>query len=152
MNVQEKIKSQIQKLLDLMGVTAVISTEDREGRLFFNIKTEESRILIGQHGANLAALQHLARVLARKELAEENEATEFFVDVEDYRKERDSFLEELARQASLRVRETKQKLTLKPMGSHDRFVIHTYIAKTDDLATESVGEDPERRIVIKSKE
>ncbi|MEK9181143.1 MAG: R3H domain-containing nucleic acid-binding protein [Patescibacteria group bacterium] len=148
---QEKIKEQIQKLLGLLGVAGSIIIEDRAGSLVFNIKTEDSRLLIGQHGANLNALQHLARLLARKELGAEEQMVEFFLDVEDYRKNREEFLNELARQAASRVRDTKQTLILKPMSGYDRYVIHSFLAKTDDLATESIGEEPERRIVIKLK-
>jgi spoIIIJ-associated protein len=57
----------------------------------------------------------------------------------------------LARQVAERVRETHQTLVLKPMSSSDRRIIHSALAQTPDLATESIGEDPERRIVIKLK-
>ncbi len=154
MSNQEKIKEQIQKILQLLGVEGSIVIEDRGGNLVFNIKTEDSRLLIGLHGASLNALQHLARLLVRKELSVESgqgEPVEFFLDVEDYRKNREEFLNELARQAAGRVRETRQTLILKPMSSYDRFVIHSFLSKTDDLITESVGEEPERRVVIKLK-
>ena len=149
---QELIKQQIERFLSLMGITAQVAIEDRAGRLVFNIHTEDSSMLIGQYGGNLIALQHLVRLVARKLLPPEEQSTlNFIVDVEDYRKSRDEFLVELARQAAERARETRQTLVLKPMSSYDRFVIHTQLAEFSDLTTESIGEEPERRVVIKPK-
>ncbi|MCL5435679.1 MAG: KH domain-containing protein [Patescibacteria group bacterium] len=152
MSSQELIRQQIEKFLSLMGISAQVAVEDRSGRLVFNIHTEDSSVLIGQYGANLIALQHLIRLVARRQLSpEEQTGLNFIVDVEDYRKSRDEFLIELARQAGERARETKTALVLKPMSGYDRFVIHTKLAEFHDLTTESVGEEPERRVVIKPK-
>jgi len=152
-NKQEKIKQVIQKLLDLMMVQSTISTEDREGHLYFNIKTDDSNLIIGQYGQTLKSLQHMARLLARRE--EEKEGGEgptlFSIDVGDYRRERGEFLEALARKAASRVRETQQDLILKPMNSSDRKMIHLSLASSEDLVTESIGDEPERRIKIKLK-
>lgn len=150
---QEIVKQQIEKFLGLMGITADVAIEDRGGRHVFNIHTEDSSMLIGQHGANLVALQHLVRLVVRRFLPlKEQEGLNFIIDVEDYRKTRDEFLVELARAAAARVKETRQTLVLKPMSSYDRFVIHTQLAENPDLTSESVGEEPERRVVIKLKE
>jgi spoIIIJ-associated protein len=151
MTEQEQIKQQIQKLLELMGIPGFIVIEDRKGQLVFNIKSEDSKMLIGQYGQNLNALQHLVRVLVRTKGEEGGKAPSFVVDVEDYRKSRGEFLEALASKVATRVRETRQALVLKPMSRQDRWVIHNQLAKNEDLITESVGEEPERRIVIKLK-
>ena len=152
-NKQEKIKQVVQKLLDLMMVQATISTEDREGHLYFNIKSDDSNLLIGQYGQALKSFQHIVRLLVRKE--EEKEGLEnptlFSIDVGDYRRERGEFLEALARKAASRVRETQQDLILKPMNSSDRKMIHMSLSASDDLITESIGDEPERRIKIKLK-
>lgn len=149
---QERIKVQIEKLLDLLGVQGTVAIEDRTGQLVFNIRTPESRMLIGQHGAHLKALQHLSRLLVRRgEGVTEEGAADFYVDVEDYRKNRDEFLVALAHQAAERVRQTGQTLVLKPMASSDRRVIHATLSDLSDLTTESTGEEPERRITIKPR-
>jgi len=148
---QEEIKNYIEKLLSLLGINGTVAIEDREGRLVFNIHTEDSAMLIGQYGANLAALQYLVRVLIKRRTPLDQEVPAFILDVENYRKDREEFLLELAKQAALRVRQTRETLVLKPMSSYDRFVIHTYFSKEDDLITESAGEEPERKVVIKLK-
>lgn len=148
---QEQIKQQIEKLLELLGVEGSIAIEDRSGRLAFNIHSADSRLLIGQYGNNLMALQHVARLLVRKLDESQESVPNFVLDVEDYRKEREVFLEELAQAAAKRVEETKEALTLKPMNSYDRYVIHAFLATNEKLVTESTGEGEERRVIIKPK-
>lgn len=145
---QNIIKDILHSLLDHMGISAEIQTEVSEETVIFNLQTPDSGILIGQYGANLGALQYLTRVLVHKKLPE---ALHFIVDVEGYKKSREEFLRELARQAAARVRETKENLLLKPMASYERRVVHAEISKLPDIETESVGEEPERRILIKPK-
>lgn len=145
---QEIIKNVLLDLLRHMDIQAELEIAVSEETLVFNLKTEDSAILIGQHGVNLGALQYLARVLVHKQLPE---SVHFIVDVEGYKKGREEFLRELARQAAARVRDTKESLLLKPMAAYERRVVHAEISKFSDVMTESVGEEPERRILIKPR-
>ncbi|MDP3993701.1 MAG: R3H domain-containing nucleic acid-binding protein [bacterium] len=145
---QQNIKDALRSILDFMEIQAEIETRVSDETLVFNLKTEDSSLLIGQHGGNLAALQYLTRILSYKKLSE---PAYFIVDVEGYKQEREEFLRELAQAAAERVRDTKESLLLKPMSSYERRVVHAEISKLPDIMTESVGEEPERRIRIKLK-
>lgn len=146
---QQIIEEVIRDLLKHMDIDlGEIQTQVSEETLVFNLKTADSGILIGGRGANLAALQYLVRLLVHKKLTM---PVNFVVDVEGYKKTREEFLRELARQAAARVRETKQTLLLKPMLAYERRVVHAELSKLPDIATESTGEEPERRILIKPK-
>lgn len=143
----ELVKTTLRELLLHMGFTADIETEvAAEATTIFNLRTPDSGILIGAHGANLGALQYLTRILTQRKLTA---PSRFIVDVEGYKKTREEFLRELARQAADRVRETKEILLLKPMLAFERRVVHDELAKFPDIATESRGEEPERRVLIK---
>jgi len=143
------IEQVLRDLLQQMEVNLTeIQTQVSEETLVFNLKSFDSGILIGGRGVNLAALQYMARLLVHKRLAE---PVNFVVDVEGYKKNREEFLRELARQAAARVRETKEGLLLKPMLSYERRVVHSELSNLPDIATESTGEEPERRILIKPK-
>lgn len=144
----EAIKQVLLDILAKMNITAEVEQRFLEETVIFNLRTEDSAMLIGQYGAHLAALQYLARLLAFKRLGQ---SVQFVVDVENYKKSREDFLRELARQAADRVRETKESLLLKPMSSYERRVIHAEIGLLPDITSESVGIDPERRVVIKLK-
>ena len=91
---QETIKQVLQEILRAMGIEAEIETRFLEETVIFNLKTADSAMLIGQHGANLAALQYLARLQAFKKL---KEPMQFVVDVEDYKKGREDYLRQPAR-------------------------------------------------------
>jgi len=145
---QQTIKDVLRSILDFMEIQAEIETRVSDETLVFNLKTEDSSLLIGQHGANLNALQYMTRILSYKKLSE---PAYFVVDVEGYKQEREEFLRELAQAAAERVRDTKESLLLKPMSSYERRVVHAEISKTTDIMTESVGDEPERRILIKPK-
>ena len=75
---QETIKQILQDILSHMGITAEITTETGEP-VVFNLKTEDSGMLIGSHGQSLSALQYIAKLLAYKKL---NESSWVSVDVE----------------------------------------------------------------------
>ena len=145
----DKIKEVIHEILRYMDIQAEIEQRFLEETVIFNLRTPDSAMLIGQYGANLNSLQYLARLLAFKRLGE---SVQFVVDVENYKKSREEFLRELARQAGARVRETKESLLLKPMSSYERRVIHAEIGLLADVTSESVGEEPERRVQIKPKQ
>lgn len=143
------VKGVLLELLNKMGIEAEIEVQESEGLTLFNLKTEDSGILIGQHGGHLGALQYMTRVLAHKKLSG---LVPFVVDVEGYKRHREEYLRELARQAAARVRETKETLVLKPMMAYERRVIHAELSQFSDIASESEGEEPERRILIKPKQ
>jgi spoIIIJ-associated protein len=143
---QEKIKELLLEVLQKMGFSAEVETKEIDDGTLFNLKTPDSAMLIGQHGANLGGLQYLVRLLSFRRLGE---ALHFVIDVEGYKESREEFLRELARQAASRVRDTKETLLLKPMAAYERRVVHSEISKLTDIETESVGDEPERRILIK---
>ncbi len=108
---------------------------------------ENAKFLIGKNGQNLTALEHVLRTMVTKEYGTAIQALS--VDVNDYRKLRASHIRDVARQAVMRVRSTQKAEALMPMTSYERRVVHMELASMSDVATESVGQDPQRRIVIK---
>src|SRR3989338_6967453 len=147
---KEVIIQTLRDLLSQMEVAAEIKTEvaPDEATMIFNVATADSAMLIGAHGANLEALQYLARVLSFRKLSE---PARFVVDVEGYKKHREEFLRELARAAANRVRQTKETLLLKPMPAYERRIVHDELNSSVDVATESRGEEPDRQALIKTK-
>lgn len=145
---QATVKEILTELLAGIGIESQIETRLQDSVVIFNVRTNDSGILIGQHGVSLSALQYLVRVLAAKKLGR---PVHFVVDVEDYKKSREEFLKELARQAADRVRQTREALLLKPMMAYERRIVHETISAYSDIMTESQGEDPERRVLIKPR-
>jgi len=105
--------------------------------------------LIGRKGERLSALQHLVNLLLSKRVGE---WTRILVDVEDYRGRRESQLRDLANRAAERVVETGKMLQLEPMPALERRWIHLALREHERVATQSIGEEPNRRVVVLPRE
>jgi spoIIIJ-associated protein len=101
--------------------------------------------LIGRKGERLSALQHLVNLMLSKEMGS---WTRVLVDVEDYRGRRERQLRELADRAAARVMETGKMLQLEPMPALERRWIHLSLRDHEGVATQSIGEEPNRRVVL----
>ena len=101
--------------------------------------------LIGRKGERLSALQHLVNLMLSKQMGG---WTRVLVDVEDYRGRRERQLREIANRAAQRVVETGRMLQLEPMPALERRWIHLALRDHPDVATQSIGEEPNRRIVL----
>jgi spoIIIJ-associated protein len=101
--------------------------------------------LIGRKGERLSALQHLVNLMLSKRMGE---WTRVLVDVEDYRGRRERQLVDLARRAADRVVDTDRMLQLDPMSALERRWVHLALRDHPGVATQSIGEEPERRVVI----
>ena len=101
--------------------------------------------LIGRKGERRSALQHLVNLLLSKR---GGEWTRILVDVEDYRGRRERQLRDLANRAAERVLETGKMLQLEPMPALERRWIHLALRDHERVATQSIGEEPNRRVVV----
>ena len=101
--------------------------------------------LIGRKGERLSALQHLVNLMLSRKMGE---WTRVLVDVEDYRGRRERQLRDIALRAAARVQETGKMLQLEPMPALERRWIHLALRDHPEVATQSIGEEPNRRIVV----
>jgi spoIIIJ-associated protein len=101
--------------------------------------------LIGRKGERLSALQHLVNLMLSRRTGQ---WTRVLVDVEDYRGRRERQLEDLATRAAGRVVETGKMLQLEPMPALERRWIHLALRNNPDVSTQSIGEEPNRRVVV----
>jgi spoIIIJ-associated protein len=106
---------------------------------------EELGALIGRKGERLSALQHLVNLMLSRQMGA---WTRVLVDVEDYRGRRERQLREIADRAAKRVVETGKMLQLEPMPALERRWVHLALKTNPDVATQSIGEEPNRRIVV----
>ncbi|OGE86129.1 MAG: hypothetical protein A3J48_02720 [Candidatus Doudnabacteria bacterium RIFCSPHIGHO2_02_FULL_46_11] len=141
----ENIKQVITDLVSKMGIKADIEIREQQDTVVYNLRTNDTNMLIGKHGINLHALQYLARILARRKLQEE---LDFLIDVEDYKKKREFFLTELAQEIKRQVIDQKRAVVLKSMPAFERRVIHAVLSEAEQVETSSIGEDPNRMVVV----
>lgn len=160
----EYIKNEIVTVLEKMGFqNEVDSLEVHEGvtnrfciRLrgtaAFQDETARERsaasMLIGAGGANLAALEHVVKKIMKRRDPETSESR-FTLDINDYRIRRLGDLKQDVKTATREARLYKKAVPLRPMSSFERRIVHLLLAEYPDITTESIGEEPGRRVVIK---
>jgi spoIIIJ-associated protein len=147
----DKVKQLIQDLLDRTGVQASVEYEDSLIKgLVFNISSKDSRLLIGRQGSTLHSLEILVHALSAR--AFPGEPIYFSLDVDDYKRKREWFLKEEARNAVDQVKRTGRPITLEAMPNYERRLVHAYMQENfPEIITSSVGEEPNRKIVIRLK-
>ena len=103
-------------------------------------------MLIGERGVNLAAFEHMLKKLVKRKHGEEYK---FTVDINDYRLRRLEHLKQDIKNAAREVRMYHREAPLRPMSSFERRIVHILLAEYPDITTESVGQEPNRKVVIK---
>jgi spoIIIJ-associated protein len=142
-------KAILERLMGHLGFAVQIEVDSGEtSRLNVVAAGDEKEALgalIGRKGERLSALQHLVNLMLSKEMGA---WTRVLVDVEDYRGRRERQLRELAERAAARVVETGKMLQLEPMSALERRWIHMSLRDHPAVATQSIGEEPNRRVVL----
>src|SRR5438270_1451248 len=137
----------LNELLEKMDVEADVTMDGRPGMEGLEVGGAELGPLIGRGGENLVALQQIVSAITSKRVGH---TVHVPVDVEGYRKRREEQLREIARRVASRVKTTGQAVTLEPMLAYERRIVHLAVQGQPGIKTESVGMDPNRRVVISS--
>ena len=116
--------------------------------IIVEINGENTNFLIGYRGETLNALQSLLASIANKNIEEK---VRVILDVSGYKNKRKKVLEELADKISKTVIKTGKRVTLEPMPAYERKIIHSRLQNNKKVTTESVGEEPHRKIIIELK-
>jgi|SRR6185369_4522611 len=109
---------------------------------------QDQNFLIGQYGVNLAAIQHIVRVLMRKKTGEK---MNIVVDVNDYFAGKKSMLEKEAEKAVEEALQNNISVALRPMLPYERKIVHAYLSAHQSVTTESIGKGDERKVIIRPK-
>ena len=150
-NVSKKIEiaeTFLQDIFKQMKLNVKIEVKELEERQMLNLCGENLGILIGKHGQTLDALQYLVNLAANRN---ENQRVRFILDVENYRSRRSETLKNLSKTLAERAIRLNQDVRLEPMNRHERKVIHTSLQDNESVTTYSVGEEPNRYIIISPK-
>ena len=152
-NNQEILKNVTQEILGHLGYggeVSVFSNEKDPSLQIVSISSSDNlSALIGKNGQNIKSLEQVVRLVYLKKLSPEQKPAVFMVDLNDYRKLRARQVVDKAIEVAYRVRISKKAEALVPMSSYERRLVHVELASYADLETESIGEEPKRRIVIK---
>jgi len=137
----------LRDLLALMGVEAEVALDDNPRHEGIEVLGPDLGALIGRGGENLVALQQITSAITSRRVGR---TVHIPLDIEGYRRRREEQLREIARRVAARVRASGQAVTLEPMLAYERRIVHLAVQDTPGVKTESVGVDPNRRVVISS--
>lgn len=128
-----------------MGVQNHIETTIDGKHVLFQINSDKTGLLIGKRGQTLNALQVLTQLVLNRYSEEYLTLT---LDTENYREKREESLTQLANRLAGKVIRDKKEISLEPMPSFERKIIHSALANNKKVKTYSVGTDPHRHLVI----
>lgn len=139
----------VDELLQKMKIEYQIeSVEWDSGVTRINIVGKDMGLLIGRKGETLNALQFIAGLMVNRK---REQKMRIILDVEDYRKKREQSLEALALRLSDKVKQTQKNVIMRPMNPQERRIVHTILQEDPQLVTYSMGDEPNRKVVIALK-
>jgi len=144
-DVIDFVKEYITTVLKNMGLTTELNAKYEKEVINMNIKTDRDAVLIGKGGRTLQALNELVRVAIHNRFSKHYK---ILLDVGDYKEEKYEKLIQMARKYAKEVQQTKGKITLKPMPSDERRIIHGALSGYHNIKTESKGQGKDRRLTI----
>ena len=148
-DVQNYIKETISEILKLMGIETNFEVRRRDKSISIKLFSNNNAILIGKNGRTIGALQTIIRQIVSNQI---NEKLSILLDVENYKEKKEKNIEYLAKKTAREVSKTKVEVTMDSMNSYERRIVHSVLADDKYVYTESIGEEPNRCVVIKLKE
>ncbi len=142
------IKDYLHEITKGMGLDVSFESKIRDRQISIKMYSNNNSILIGHNGQTLKALTTIVKQVVYNEI---KEYPYLLLDVENYKEKQEKYLERLARNVARDVERTKVEVELENMNSYERRIIHNALTDNKHVYTESIGEEPNRHIVIKPK-
>ena len=147
-DVTEYLKGLLTNILESMGLKVSFEAHLREKQINIKMFSDNNPILIGKNGQTLSALTTIAKQAVFNQIG----AYPYLnLDVENYKDKQIAHLERLAKNVAREVKATKTPVTMENMNSYERRVVHNILGSVPGIKTESEGESPNRRVVVKLK-
>jgi predicted RNA-binding protein Jag len=137
----EEITKKIAEGMGFQDYRVEITAEEKRGSLFIY---DGGDLLKANLPSIVESVNHLFQMIAKK-----NGVESIFLDVNNYRQERETLIAELARAAAKKAITTKGEVSLPAMNSYERRIVHVALAMHPEVKTESAGEGKERYVIVK---
>lgn len=139
----------LRSVFERMHVSVDIDKTEDDESILLKVTGKDSGIIIGRRGETLDALQYLTSLVVNKKSDTYKRVT---IDIENYRQKREETLVKLADRLADRVIRYRRNVTLEPMNPYERRIIHSTLQNNNYVETYSVGEEPNRKVVITLKQ
>lgn len=148
-DIIEELKIFIKNITKLMGIEVNIEQKIRDDDVTITLYSDNNNILIGKNGRTLDAISVVAKQYIYNETGYN---FRFLLDVGEYKLKHQKNIEYLAKKVAKEVATTKIEAKLDPMNSYERRIVHSILSDNDKVYTESIGEEPNRAVVIKPRD
>jgi len=148
-DVVEELKNFIKNVTKLMGIEANLEVKAREDNLSITLYSDNNNILIGKGGRTIDALSMISKQYIHNEIGT---TFRFVLDVGEYKAKQQKNIEYMAKKVAREVAKTKIEAKLDPMNSYERRLVHSILSDNEKVYTESIGEEPNRAVVIKPRD
>lgn len=143
------IKEFLIEITKKMGLSINLEVKRRPDQVTYVLYADNNAILIGKNGRTLEALTIVTRQAVQTQI---DQFFPFTLDVSEYKQNKQKDIERLAKKVAREVATTKIEVKLDSMNSYERRIVHTVLKDHPKVYTESVGEEPNRAVMIKWKE
>ena len=145
-DIQASIKEFLKEILTKMDLEVEFETSMREKQINIKMFSNNNAILIGKGGQTLSALTTIVKQYVYNQIGVYPYIN---LDVENYKDKQVMHLERLAKNIAREVRSTKNPVTMENMNAYERRIVHNKLTDFKGVKTESIGEEPNRHLVIK---
>ena len=142
---EENIKTFMDEILKELPEDTTYKVSNDEIGIKVEMSNKNLGFLIGYRGETLYAFQNILSAIAGKGI---DKKVRVILDIEGYKEKREKTLEELAEKVAKTVIRTRRSIKLEPMQAYERKIIHSKLQGNNKVKTESIGEEPNRRIII----
>lgn len=142
---EDNIKTFMDEIIKELPESTTYKISDDELGIKVEMSNKNLGFLIGYRGETLYSFQNILSAIAGKGI---DKRVRVILDIEGYKAKREKTLEELAEKVAKTVIRTRRAIKLEPMQAYERKIIHSKLQKNNKVKTESVGEEPNRRIII----
>lgn len=143
-----KVKEILDEFFKITNEDIKYNIEKVNNQIILTLTGDNISHLIGYKGKTIEAFQSLLNSMLQRE---DEEYAKVFVEMNDYKKQKEAKLKKFANKMANNVIKFRRPIKLEPMSAYERLIIHQELAKRGDVETESIGEEPRRRVVIKKK-
>lgn len=147
-NTKNRLNEILKNIFEITGEEVSYEIVRNDNQMNLVITGDNMAHLIGYKGRTIEAFQSILNSMLQRE-NEEN--AKVFVEINDYKKKKEEKLRRLANKMAANCVKFRRPIKLEPMSAYERLIIHRELADRKDVETESIGEEPRRRVVIKRK-
>ncbi len=144
-SAKQKITKFLDEFLTKIDDSYTYTVDTENSNISVNIEGMKSGVLIGYRGETLNSLQTILTSIANRD---NDSRIKVYLNIDNYKVKREKALEELAIKVSKTVLKNNKSITLEPMNAYERKIIHSKLQDMQSIRTHSIGEEPNRRIVI----